>query len=264
MPNYYVENAEKWKALANIDYFTHFVKAWIPFNAWYRNCYPALRTDAEIMQEIKTSNNRFKNRLVSLIEGSPGENESQKFKAYLSDLHHQLEQLPIHNGDESISFLNIVVERNIKKSETIVYRGFTYKVEMDASNSNKITSIVLDKDSVTRLSITQDSGYNLSEIENHSDYQRLTIEPKTKLKACYQEINPRKPENLLTSDTNNCIDIGSYHFVNDAELIAKGVITVIYNLRNALFHGQIVPDRETQKVYEPAYHILSMLVEALG
>lgn len=33
MPNYYVENAEKWKALSNIDYFTHFVEAWITSNA---------------------------------------------------------------------------------------------------------------------------------------------------------------------------------------------------------------------------------------
>ena len=92
----------------------------------------------------------------------------------------------------------------------------------------------------------------------------MSRERKTKLKRCYQEINPRKPVTLLTNDVGHCIKIGSYHFVNNADLIAKGVITVIYNLRNALFHGQIVPDRETQKVYEPAYHILSMLVEGLG
>jgi hypothetical protein len=264
MPNYYVENAERWKALAHIDYFTHFVKAWIPFNAWYRNYYQGLESDADIMQEIKTRNNKFKNRLVNLLQGAPEDNERQKFRAHLSDLHYQLEQTPIYNGDERISFLSIVVERNIKRSETIVYRGFTYKAEMDTTNRKKITVTVLDSKSVTRLSITQNNGYDFGQVENDPSYQRLTAEPKAKLKACYQEINPRKPVSLLTSDINNCIKIGSYHFINDADLIAKGVITAIYNLRNALFHGQIVPDRETQKVYEPAYHILSTLVEGLG
>ena len=35
------------------------------------------------------------------------------------------------------------------------------------------------------------------------------------------------------------------------------------NLRNVLFHGEIVPDNETNKVYEPAYHILYTLIQAL-
>ncbi len=60
------------------------------------------------------------------------------------------------------------------------------------------------------------------------------------------------------------LKIGNYNFVNDSELIAKAIITIIYNLRNSLFHGQLVPDRNTQLVYEPAYHILRMLVLSLS
>ena len=45
MPSTYTENADKWKSLADIDYFTHFVKAWIPFNAWYKTYYPTLSTN---------------------------------------------------------------------------------------------------------------------------------------------------------------------------------------------------------------------------
>ena len=78
------------------------------------------------------------------------------------------------------------------------------------------------------------------------------------------EVNPRKPVSLLAGETGECIKIGSYRFVNDLNLIARSVITVIYNLHNSLFHGQIVTDKETQRVYEPAYHILSMLVEGLS
>lgn len=267
MPNYYVENADKWKALANIDYFTHFVKAWIPFNAWYRNSYPLLDNDAEIISTIKTESNRLKNRLISLIEGPDEDNESRKFRSYLSDLHYQLERTYIDCMGGHISFLNLVVDKNSKTREEFKYRYFTYKVDIDPGNRKKITTTVLDSavsPSVERYSITQNNGYNFSEIESDGAYGRLSAEVKMKLKSCYMEVNPRKPVSLLAGETDECIKVGSYRFVNDPNLIARSVITVIYNLRNSLFHGQIVPDKETQKIYEPAYHILSMLVEGLG
>jgi hypothetical protein len=264
MPNYYVENAEKWKVLANIDYFTHFVKAWIPFNAWYRNSYTALDSDAEIMQAIKTTHNRFKDKLVALIEGPLEDNESRIFKMHLSDLHYHLERCPIHNTGERVSFLNLVVERNAKTIETMTYRNFVYKVEIDPANMKKISTTILDKKAATRLLIVQTNGYDVAEVEGNLDYQKLPPELKAKTRACYQAVNPRRPACLLTTNASDCIDVGSYHFINNADLIAKAVITVVYSLRNALFHGQIIPDRDTQRVYEPAYHILSMLVMSLS
>ena len=63
----YTENSEKWKNLASIDYFTHFIKAWIPFNAWYKNFYPDLTTDRKAIDEIKSTSNKFRNKLVSLL-----------------------------------------------------------------------------------------------------------------------------------------------------------------------------------------------------
>lgn len=53
MSSLYTENSEKWKSLASIDYFTQFVKAWIPFNAWYKNYYPTIKTDREAINEIQ-------------------------------------------------------------------------------------------------------------------------------------------------------------------------------------------------------------------
>jgi hypothetical protein len=263
MPNNYVENAEKWKALANIDYFTHFVKAWIPFNAWYRNSYTNLDTDGQIMQEIKTTHNRFKDRIVTLIGGAD-DNESRIFKMHLSDLHYNIERCAIFNNDERISFQNIVVEKNAITTETTTYRSFTYKVEIDSSNNKKITTTIIDRNGANRLSIIQHNGYDITEIEGNRNYQKLPPELKGKIKTCYQEVNPRKPLCLITNNTNNCINIGTYHFINDSDAIAKAIITVIYTLRNSLFHGQIIPDRDTQKVYAPAYHLLSMLVENLS
>jgi hypothetical protein len=264
MPNYYVENAEAWKAISNIDYFTYFVKAWIPFNAWYRNSYPALESDAEIMQQIKTQPNSFRSRIISLIENPETYNESNVFKAHLAELHYQLERNYIYNREVRISFTNIVVEENPQIIETRIYRGFSYKVEIDIGNKRKVTSTIIDGKSVNRLDVIQNNGYNLDEILNHSQYKGLPPECKRILKTCYEEVNPRKAISLLATDASNSLKIGNYNFVNDSELIAKAIITVIYNLRNSLFHGQLVPDRNTQLVYEPAYHMLRMLVMSLS
>lgn len=264
MPNYYIENAEKWKALADIDYFTHFVKAWIPLNAWYRNNYPALESDAEIMQQIKTQHNSFRNRIISLIENPETSNDSKVFKANLAELHYQLERNYIYNRGIRLSFTNIVVEENTQTIETRAYRGFSYKVEIDAGNKKKVTATIIDGRSVSRLYIIQNNGYISDEIINDTQYKALPPECKRILKACYEEVNPRKAIGLLTTDPSDSIKIGNYHFVNNSELIAKAIITVIYSLRNSLFHGQLVPDKNTQLVYEPAYHILRMLVMSLS
>ena len=262
MPNYYIENAEAWKAISNIDYFTYFVKAWIPFNAWYRNSYPALESDAEIMQQIKTQPNSFKNRIISLLQNT--DSDSIVFKENLSHLHYQLERNYIYNRGVRISFENIVVEENPVTTGTRTYRGFSYNVEIDAGNKRKFTSKIIDIKSVIRLDISQNNGYNWDEIANHSQYKALPPECNRILKACYEEVNPRKAVSLLATGPRESIKVGNYNFVNDLELIAKAVITVIYTLRNSLFHGQLVPDRNTQLVYEPAYHMLRMLVMSLN
>jgi len=53
------------------------------------------------------------------------------------------------------------------------------------------------------------------------------------------------------------------YFINDSEQLCKGIIEILYKLRNTLFHGEIVPDSDTNKVYEPAYQILYTLIQAL-
>jgi len=264
MPNFYVENAEAWKALSNIDYFTYFVKAWIPFNAWYKNSYPALESDADIMQQIKAQHNSFRNRIISLIENPETHNESKVFKANLAELHYQLERNHIHNREVRISFTDIVVEDNPQITFEREYRKFSYKVEIDAGNRKRIMSIVIDGRSVTRMHFVQTAGYSLDGLLAEAQYRALPPECQRLLKACYEEINPRKAISLLATEAANSIKIGNYNFVNDSELIAKAVITVIYSLRNSLFHGQLVPDRNTQLVYEPAYHMLRMLVMSLS
>ena len=72
-------------------------------------------------------------------------------------------------------------------------------------------------------------------------------------------------ENLIYSGQGtNYINIAGIHFVNDTEKIAKALIEIIYSLRCLLFHGELVPREEYNKIYESAYYILRVFLEAIA
>jgi hypothetical protein len=263
MPTLYTENSEKWKNLASIDYFTQFVKAWIPFNAWYKNYYPDLRTDREAINAIKSHHNKFRNKLVSLLEN--GDNDSVAFKSRIAELHLELERKHIFNKHERINFEEIVIESNPRNQNNFSYQSLTYKVEREISGRAKkeVQIDIVDKNGSTKFCFTQVNGFDIEELTLHQDFRRLSQNQQNKLKTCYEEINPIKPINLLSADLNNCIQMGNLHFVKDSDKLCKGIIEILYKLRNVLFHGEIVPDGDTNKVYEPAYQILYTLIQAL-
>ncbi len=54
----------------------------------------------------------------------------------------------------------------------------------------------------------------------------------------------------------NMIAVGPYFFCHNPGFIFSGLLEVLYALRCLLFHGEIVPTSDHNKVYEPAYFIL--------
>jgi hypothetical protein len=263
MPSLYTENSEKWSSLASIDYFTQFVKAWIPFNAWYKNYYPNLKTDREAINDIKDHPNSFRNRLDSLLNNRG--NDGIAFKSRVAELHLELERKHLFNKGDRITFENIVIENNPKRQNNFSRKTLTYKVERNISGrpQQEIQINIVSSNGTVKFSYTQSVGFNIDDLISHCDFMRLSQTQQNNLKACYEEINPSKPINLLSADLSNCIQMGNLHFVNDSKCLCKGIIEILYKLRNVLFHGEIVPDSDTNKVYEPAYQILYTLIQAL-
>lgn len=260
MPNIYTENSEKWRAISHIDYLTQFVKAWIPFNAWYKNYYPDLKTDKDAIDAIKTVSNRFKDKLENLLNGT--DNDSAIMKNAISNLHYQLERHTIKNNDVKISFKNIVIGENPKRYQELTKYTWKYEVTRDSANSKLITSKITDRNGSNKLLRNQNNGFNIDELKSDNQYQSINRKQRKYLEYCYNEINPKKPITLI-SNAEEFINISPYKFINNADTICKGVISILYLLRNSLFHGQIIPDKETNKVYEQAYNILHRLVEEL-
>lgn len=262
MPNPYLDNAERWLALAETDYLTQFVKAWIPFNAWYMNMYPTLSRDREIINEIKSNSNLFRDRLIALINGK--DTESIDFKMNLFKLHKSLEAYYIPNANNRISFNSITVERNPQNVETLPFRRWSYKVEIIYRGANyTINSLVTDSNGTTQYTKNQ-SKYDAVDLQNDvNTSSSLTGSQLTKLLETYEKINPNKPICLVSNNPKNSIVAGEIYFKNDVNKLTKGIIEILYRLRNILFHGELIPSNDNKKVYEPAYFILKTLIQSL-
>lgn len=57
--------------------------------------------------------------------------------------------------------------------------------------------------------------------------------------------------------------MGNLHFIDNSDLFCKGIVEILYKLRNVFFHGEIISDGDTKKVYESAYQIFYTLIQAL-
>ena len=84
------ENINLWINQSNIDYIGHFIKAWIPFNAWYNSSFSTLQSDRDKISAIKSQPNSVRNGINSLMESNS--QEGQEFKSYISALYYQLQQ----------------------------------------------------------------------------------------------------------------------------------------------------------------------------
>lgn len=255
MPSF--ENVGRWMDKIEIDYFTQFIKAWIPFNAWYKKSYLRLEGDRAIIQEIKRGNNTFYNAIKTYIEAMNP--DSQNFKIYFGNLHNSLENNTIENEGKRITFTGIVIERNQANIDDIQYDGIHYHSERQ---DNGRINIAVTSSTQTLFHITI-NDYDFTKIESSRDYSRLTDNRKRYLKSRFDLINPDLPVNLLYSTPSNFIQIGSYKFINDSIKLSKGLIEVLYLLRCVLFHGEIVPNDSISEVYKAAYEILYLVLKKI-
>ncbi|MEI7961623.1 MAG: hypothetical protein WCI04_04785 [archaeon] len=268
MPNLYTENEEKWKNLADIDYFTHFVKAWIPFNAWYKNAYPALKSDREAINEIKKGSNSIATKIKPFLTNDNP--DSVRFRNYIGELHHKLESKHIENRGQRLTFTAIVLETNKTDKSTNNYSGMTYFIDRDSKHKTNFSVLATIKNSSSSTTfLFEQKEYNIDELLVFPNFTKLSITQRTYLVQRFKEVDPLLTTSLIQlnpveaklGSPPNYIQMGSHKFINDPTKIYKGVIELIYNLRNVLFHGQIVPDKDTAKVYEPAYNILKMMIQ---
>ncbi|MTI49988.1 MAG: hypothetical protein FH761_19365 [Firmicutes bacterium] len=255
---------EKWVNQINIeiDYYAYFIKAWIPFNAWYRQNYPDHDGDRAIVNRIKRTGNIFKQSIINLLQNNS--QEAEEFKLVLSNLHYALENTSIHyetkyKTDYIIRLSEIQTEVNAKsKIDNEIKRGVKYFLQRHR-DSGEIKIIVKKSNDI----IIEQSNYCVDSLKSNTDFISLSEAQKSYVLAYYDEINPWKPSSILAENHGDFIECGNFKFINDYEEIAKIIIECLYLLRNTLIHGELHPTTETMEVYKNAYLILSTLVYKL-
>ncbi len=267
MPNNFTGHIEKWLLLSEseTDFAILFVRAWIPFNAWYCNSYKST-SDRYCLDQIKMDGNQFRARLVALLNGS--DSESIRFKLHLGLLHELLERYPIPDSSlkKRISFNNIYFRTNPTTTTNPPIRkgSLEYKVELLSDNSVRAVIVNTRKaPSEIKYNYTH-SKYDLDHFENDlSTSITINQNNKDQIKRCFKDIDPKKKESLISTKKTGSLEIAGTYFINNDNLISQAIIEILYGLRCKLFHGELQPSKNNLSIYEPAYHILRTLLKSL-
>ena len=268
MANNFHEYKHKWLEIADgdFDYSIFFIKAWLPFNAWYCGLYPELNnTDSHILKKIKNENNAFKTRLVSIL--SNDDEHSIVFKDNIVKLHSLLESYNIPNNSNKISFKSVYFRDNPKKIFNERKNNIDYQIELlqtTQQNNIRVKATVIRNNNNINVFPYQHNKYDYNHFVNHNDFINLSNASRSILIKGFNEINPKKKESLIIGlKKDSLFGKNGVYFHNDVDLVAQSIIEILYRMRCVLFHGEIQPSKANLKIYEPAYHILRTLIKSL-
>ncbi len=259
-------NIDHWIKHAEPDYFTFFIKAWIPFNAWYVAELPHLnKKDTKIIKELQDNLNS-KPRIIIENYLASNTNECIKFKYHLAELHNFLDSKSIKHNGIKLSFSNLSLTENPTKFDIGTdKKGNVYRAEVKIGFYE---ALVIDKGGRTLIHFKQ-SIYNLEDLKKYNDFIKITDKQiQKKILICFENIDPNKTISLVTNSKNKIEYIAlnpdnKTNFINDPSTIGKGVIKVLYALRCMLFHGEIEPTNSNKPAYEHAFYLLRLIIKDL-
>jgi len=274
-----MSNIKDWIGRSEPDYYMMFVKAWIPFNAWYMtNLYSEddnRTSDRDIIYHIMTKGNQFRDRLLTLLGGT--DEESLLFKEEIAKLSIALDKYPLPNAENQLSFSRVSIENNPNARKT--GKKTTGKLTCISRFDEKLPRTearwileVLKTAGPQTLQIIKLHKCSDSELAQIPYYKAADDNLKQALRFCLNEINPdmhssvKHPKCYATKIPSDSIVMSHSHhvyFINNTEYIARAVIRILYELRCKLFHGEIGPVNDYQKIYEHAFNIQRTLNNAI-
>lgn len=266
MANLFVDHRDRWLSLAesDSDYPILFIRTWIPFNAWYCNTYPGLNNkDRLILDALKSDNNLFRTRIIALLNGDDA--EAINFKNSLAQLHYSLERYYVPSVEKRISFTSLYFRDNPNLTDFKRARKFDYKAEVMRSGTNvTVKADIIETATGAYKYRYPNNPYKVDQFLVHLNATaNLTDEQRVYIKACFDNVDPKKKESLIQHSKRNALIIGDLLFINNTDLISKAVIELLYNLRCILFHGELPPSRDNLSIYEHAYILLRILIKSL-
>ena len=268
------ENLRRWIEQSNIDYVTYFIKAWIPFNAWYNSHFPELDSERAKINATKGNSNPVRNGISTYLEN--GGQEGEMFRSYLSALHHSLQNQQLESQTGRVSFHEIIKERNSKNliDNEIINRIQYYIKREDGSRLGEIINLqifIKDRNGATFFNY-QSNVFDFEHVRNATKFSNLSGAQKENVRVFYMQLRP-----IITTDAieynlqetpKNYYRCDSYNFKRDTvdtycrgNYVCKSLIEILYQLRNILFHGELIPSEGIQPIYKNSYLLLKMILE---
>lgn len=273
-------NIDKWIHRSEPDYYIMFIKAWLPFNAWYMiNLYSEDDKrihDRDIIYHIMTHSNKFRDKIIVYLNGT--DNESVVFKEQIARLSVLLEKYPLPNVDNQLSFsrVSIMNNPNAKQIGNVKLGKYTFTSRYDDTRPKTSARWILEvvKNSNTQtLGIVELHKCLDSELYNNQYYQSSDNTIKQGLRDSLNAINPDMVSNVkhIKSGINkvpkDCIVMSrNQHvfFIDNTDYVARAIIRVLYELRCKLFHGEIEPSDGYSQIYECAFQIQNILNKSIA
>lgn len=195
MPSY-----KDWIRKINIevDYFSAFIKAWIAFNALYRNEYREC-TDRDIIKKLKSESNHFKGYIETLLDENSNTDDTIVLRNNLTSLQSALVEVPIFTQErggvnQQISFSEIAIN-NPKNLSEDDYRTTHYQVQR---TSQSVKTLLHKKNSPTDIYFSfEQEKYDETALHIHPDLLRLGSERQRQCKAFYKEVCPYVIESVI-------------------------------------------------------------------
>jgi hypothetical protein len=266
------DNLKRWRDAAEVDWFSQFIKAWIPFNAWMTDTYGDL-PDKDLLDKVKGTANVVKNRTVPMLaknlkvahdaEGGWQDDsaDAQDFRLQIGQLHRCLQECVVEGRRGRVSFETVDIGANLKKEEKETKWKRDYRVRRDHPNKGEVHLEISASKTKPAYALTLTS-HSLKTLEDDGTFAALAVEQRTLLISQFNAVAPRLVMNVLAEHgAQKKLIYGDVHFMNDAEKNFSALIDITYSLRNALFHGSITPNETHNRIYKPAYLIAMRLVK---
>jgi len=262
MPNTFIDNRDRWLQMSEIDYLGQFLKAWLAFNAWYRSAYNESQ-DRKIIEEIKWNANPIASKFRPLLRNSS--EEAVQFRAEIGLLHHRLEDYELHNGKGGNKIRIRFKQVDIREEPPLrkIENHYGYEIVADRIAGGTVT-VTVKKIVTGRLLVNlNQTKFDLTLLENDTNFKNLPTEQlKIKCRRIYQSVSPRLPKDLTMGDMEEIL-CGTHSFKCGEDFLFAGVLEIIYLMRCTLFHGELVPTRESAECYEPCYRIIRRFLASI-
>lgn len=260
MPNTSQDVINYWRDRVEIDYYTQFIKAYIVFNAWYRKRFGD-GSERNVIDSVK--NDIGQNPVRSAIVGkfTSGAPDAEDFRTLVGALHRSLTSYALVNSKgHSVTFTSVFVSYNRYRVHKNTHNGIEYNVNAATANSILVT-VTQTKNTKIIFRVNQ-TEYDWEALKAAPGFDSLSGTQVSNLQNYYLRAHPLITEDL-TNTQNGAILCGTTPLCDNPPYLFSGLIEIIYDLRNLLFHGEIIPSSETSEIYQAAYNILLRIIKTI-